>query len=386
MKDPRPEARGLYHPYMYRTARWVIAVALCAGCTKTAERPVAPVEPPKAVETAAPSAPPAPAPEPAPDPLEASYLEGKKILQAWGGDGRKLDEARKIFMGLIEKNREYAPAYVGLARVERAAGYRSGWTYDPEALNRAWKLVHHALKVDPQLFDAHVTAAQISIDRRDMDLARSSADQAEELRPGDVRVKLLRAAIAQRDRQPDEMVRIARDVIATSQDGEDRTYAYELLIGYHRMHSEMDAVDAAYKEQLKLQPESAWIHGNYAEFLLSRGSIDPAIAEAEHAIRILPYPIAVGTLAQAYFAKSNELWEAKRYDESAAYVEKVAAIAGDKDPGVSMELGQLLERGAIRSHDPKLRQRAIRAYRKALELDPKNEEAKHAIDRLTAPR
>jgi Tfp pilus assembly protein PilF len=360
--------------------RWIVpAAVLSLCCTKPAEKPVVPAPGAEASSAPAPAPPPAAA---AADPHRAAYEEAKTLINEWGGDGKKLEQAREKLMAILAADKNYAPAYVGLARVEYESGYFSGDTFDTTALGRGWKLVQHALKLDPALFDAHLTAGWISRYQGQIDSARSSIERAEELRPGTMLVKLLRAELAQAERNPTEMVRLAREVVAAeSSTPREKAAAYSYLIDFYRRGGHADQADEAYREQIKLRPDSAWIHGNYAGFLLDRGQTDVAIREAEAAVRIAPYPMALNTLARALLTKADEQWNANQIQEAGKTIERIAALAGD-EPEVLAGMGAFYERAAIRAKDPDMRRQALSWYEKALAKEPENRDVQRAVERL----
>lgn len=123
------------------------------------------------------------------------------------------------------------------------------------------------------------------------------------------------------------------------------------------------------------------MHGNYAGFLLRRDDVDGAIREGEAAVRISPYPLALGTLAQSYLAKARRLWDENRIPESVVLVQKAGALASD-NPHVAYALGSFYEGAAIRGKDPSMRAKALTSYKRSLELLPGYEDARQAVARL----
>jgi tetratricopeptide (TPR) repeat protein len=99
-------------------------------------------------------------------------------------------------------------------------------------------------------------------------------------------------------------------------------------------------------------------------------------------VAIRKYKEAEGVLAMAYIRKAQQMWEESQIQQSAAYIEKVRGVAGD-NPNLMFALGQFYETAAIRGRDRSMRQKAVEAYRRALELDPKYKEAELALERLS---
>jgi tetratricopeptide (TPR) repeat protein len=362
---------------MRRVCRgWGVVAFLFAGCVAKREAPVAePVAPQIQAERST-ATPPAER-----DPLIKEYRAATSLIRGYDGDSRKLQQARAQLVSILGRNRDYAPAYVGLAMIEYRSGYRSGGGYDPVALDRAMKLVSHALKLDPNLFDAHATAAWIERYRGDLDAARLSIDVAEGLQPNDPALKLTRAELAEVDANPKEMLRYAREVIAESKDPRDRAAAYHYVIAAYTGGGHIEQAEAAHRELLALVPDSPWAHANYSAFLLRRDDTDGSIREAERAVSLSRDPFSIATLTRAYIQKADQLWTSGQTAEAFAFADRANALSMDHAEA-SVLLGTWYERIYRRGDDSANRDRAVAAYRRALALEPGNQQASSAIGRL----
>jgi tetratricopeptide (TPR) repeat protein len=92
------------------------------------------------------------------------------VKTAWGrvyAEHAQPGDAAKLFEEAIESDRNYAPAYLGLARV-LAEGF------DKNALD----LAHHALQLDPKLAEAHELLAYMALEDSDGQLAAEEAHKA----------------------------------------------------------------------------------------------------------------------------------------------------------------------------------------------------------------
>ena len=88
-------------------------VFLLAGCVARREAPVAePVAPAMEAERST-ATPPADR-----DPLIKDYRAAKDLIVSYDGDARKLQQARAQLVSILGRNRDYAPAYVGMAMIE----------------------------------------------------------------------------------------------------------------------------------------------------------------------------------------------------------------------------------------------------------------------------
>ena len=353
----------------------LLILVACGGEPPASQSATEGTRPRPAISAAAMTAPTAAS---ATDPFAAEYEDIRLQLARWDGDTAKIDDARERLKAIIAKDRNYAPAYVGLARAEALSGYKGGREYEPAGLDRAAKFVAHAIKLRPDYFDAYVEKAWIASFRGDIDIVEEAVRRADELKPGHPRVKLVRAAVAD---DVKTAARLAKEVIAESKSTDDKIHAYSVLVDVYQYGRHLDEADAAYREVLKLRPDAAWAHGNYAGFLLQRDDIDGAIREAEAAMKIRKYPLGLRTLVLTYIAKADQLWDANRIAESATYVAKIGSLGNDQ-PDLMFALGKFYERAAIRGRDASMRQKALASYRRVLELNPRHMEAERAVARL----
>jgi adenylate cyclase len=94
-------------------------------------------------------------------------------------------QARALFQHAIELDPGYAPAYIGLGRVE-LNGVLQGWTADPEAaLQRAETLGQKAIGIDPASAGAHALLGSTYIRYGDYDRALDEMRRAVKLNSSD---------------------------------------------------------------------------------------------------------------------------------------------------------------------------------------------------------
>jgi class 3 adenylate cyclase/TolB-like protein/Tfp pilus assembly protein PilF len=94
-------------------------------------------------------------------------------------------QARALFERAVELDPSYAPAYVGLARVDMHSATQ-GWTPDPsQALERAEARARRAITLDGTSSSAHAILGHVLVFFGDYDRALQELKQAIELNPSD---------------------------------------------------------------------------------------------------------------------------------------------------------------------------------------------------------
>jgi adenylate cyclase len=110
-------------------------------------------------------------------------LRGRDLLSRVNRSANS--QARALFQRAIELDPGYAPAYIGLGRIE-LNGVLQGWTADPEAaLQRAESLGQKANAIDSTSAGAHALLGSIYIRYADYDRALDEMQRAVELNNSD---------------------------------------------------------------------------------------------------------------------------------------------------------------------------------------------------------
>jgi tetratricopeptide (TPR) repeat protein len=360
----------------------VLLVVLCgASCAQKEAAPAVAAKKlaPRPAVVAASLVPPVAAVSSAPDP---EYLRAGGLLDTWDGDTGKVDEAHEIAVKMLAGNTAYAPAYVILARCELDDAYMYGYEWDLAGTTRARKFADHALKLDPENVDGMLVSAKAWLAMHDYDAALHVLDDLDAMKPGNQDAKLMRVVVDLETGKYKEGVALAKEVIA-SPDARVTTKwsAYSEIAWIEEALGYKEGADDANRAATALAPSSAWGHGNYAHFLLKRGDIDGAVAEGEQAVKLKPYPLALETLARAYIAKASALYETRQFRDAGSYVEKALALAGN-NARTNVAAGLFYASAYGRTHDRELKERAIAAFKKTLELDPGNGVAQKQLEEL----
>jgi TolB-like protein/Tfp pilus assembly protein PilF len=109
-----------------------------------------------------------------------AYQLGKQRMAKRSSAG--LAEAERFFRLAIDRDRTFALAYAGLADAIWLKADYSGQSIEP-AVAKAQKILDQALKLDPNLAEAHATLAKFAQDRREFELAEVEYRRAIELNP-----------------------------------------------------------------------------------------------------------------------------------------------------------------------------------------------------------
>jgi class 3 adenylate cyclase/TolB-like protein/Tfp pilus assembly protein PilF len=222
-------------------------------------------------------------------------------------------EARALFERAIELDSNYAPAYVGLARVNMYSATQ-GWTPDPgQALERAESLARRAITFDSASSSAYAILGHVLVFFGDYDRALEELKRAVDLNPSDA-----------------DAYSALTGVLMWTGDVQGSIATGELLARFRPEQSEIELFDRA-----------------MAYMLADRTS--DAIRLFELAVeRSKDFRPAVAMLAAAYA-------QAGRYDDA----ERQAAVVRQRFPDFSRdEFGSLLR-------SPELREKIAAAFKKA---------------------
>ena len=179
-------------------------------------------------------------------PVQVSDAESRRIawrntrnLQAWEQFVRaqaallvrrpeQNEAARSLYWDAVRLDPEFARAYAGLA-MTYALQAQQGWVADTEgALARADELALTAVKMNPDLPEAHWVLAFVHAQRREHDAALREVDRALRLNPSNADAYALKAGIETYLGRPSESVALLRLAQRLNPDGGS---LYYLLLG-----------------------------------------------------------------------------------------------------------------------------------------------------------
>jgi len=180
-----------------------------------------------------------------PEAYEA-YLKGRFHWYKLSKD--ELDNAERYFQLALDKDPDYALAYVGLADVWMARS-DSGFLAPEEALPRAKAAAAKALELDETLADAHVTLANLASDGRD---AEREFRRAIELNPSHAMAHFMYADYLISRRRNEEWQREMQKALEL----DPLSYFFRCFYGWHLVYlGRYDEAVAEMQRVLVTQPE-----------------------------------------------------------------------------------------------------------------------------------
>lgn len=258
--------------------------------------------------------------------------EARDWLDEWPEKPEALTKAAANLQEVIRRNAKHANARIEMARLHLKAGYIRNRTYQPGVLKKAQQELQLVLFENSKSADALILLGHIYYQRGQFPAALKLYGQVEQIGTENPWLHLNWAdALIELERldEADKRLKKAQAQLMAMKDpprGPMRAML-EKTSTVAQKQGRLDDADKAYRELIAFDPGRAWVHGNYAAFLLfERDSPDAAIAEAEKALAIMDYGIGRLTLAAALYAKWAEV---KRKDppQAAQYLERARSIS-----------------------------------------------------------
>ncbi|MCA9622219.1 MAG: hypothetical protein KC731_24515, partial [Myxococcales bacterium] len=324
-----------------------------------------------------------PPPEPiaAATELERLVAEANRALDAQ--DGGDLQAAQRLINQAASLDPEATAVKVVKARHEYKSGYLSHHDVEPGHLRRAHALLDEALAKDPGSAVAHVTMGWVLRFEKNWGEAKKHAAEARRLDPTDFRSRNLALQLAAEQGQDEAVIEEAKAIFAETKDPDMLEAACDALSDVYRRHRDWAGVDQMYRAQLIYAPESAWLRGNYAQYLVSRHDYPRGIEMAKEALAIRSYPAARRTLARAQAGQASRLAAKHTADglrEARALIAEARSAWRMPDAWVAFFEGLVLIHGADVENDLAAVKAAEAKFQEALRLDPKMTAAKKRID------
>jgi eukaryotic-like serine/threonine-protein kinase len=228
-----------------------------------------------------------------PDAYEA-YLKGR--FHWYKLSKEELDNAERYFQLALDKDPNYALAYVGLADVWMLRG-DAGFLPSQETVPKAKGAVTKALELDDTLADAHVTLANLRIFERDWSAAEKEFERAIELNPNHANAHFMYADyLISRLRNDDWEREIHRAL-----ELDPMSYFFQCFYGWHLVYvGRYDEAILQIQKVLATQPDYSSAHLGLWGAFYKKGMEKEAVQEAERFFGALGDQEIVRALQEGY--------------------------------------------------------------------------------------
>ncbi len=259
------------------------------------------------------------------------------LLDEWSGKGEGLAQAKSNLEAVLRDDPRSASAYREYARYYLSEGHLRSEEFRPGTLDAAERSLDKALEIAPDFAEAYILQGHVYRLMGKPARAKAALEMADRLGSSDPWLQLNWAELLIDDGRLDEAAARYKRVAADKTSLRTTIAAYQGLINYYKKVRRVDEVDAMYRASIALAPGDAWLHGNYAGFLLCwRDDAEAAISEATKALDLMDYGIARSTLAAALYFK----WAALAMDGNKLADQAMAAarqVLPNADPAAPVK-------------------------------------------------
>jgi Tfp pilus assembly protein PilF len=278
----------------------------------------------------------APAAEPAAG-TQPQVARAARLLDGWEGSGNGLRLARTLLDEALADNPDSAQAYREYARYYMMNGYVRRSIYEHGALEAAERSLDKAIALSPEYAEAHVLRGHLYEQMERPDQARLALERAEQLGTDDPWLHLNWADVLLDEHRYDEAADRYRKVLASGAlDRHVEISAREGLIQYYKHTKQLDKAEQGYRELIARVPDSAWVHGNFAAYMLCwQEDYRTAIAEAEKARSLMDYGIARLTLSAALYRQwAQEVLDGKEAEAERTWKRSEQVLAAEPSQAI----------------------------------------------------
>lgn len=248
------------------------------------------------------------------------YDESLSLIHRYSGKGDGLEKAYKMLVDLATRNPNSGYPYAALADLKYAIA-----SINNESYSDAYTLVQRALKLDPNVPDAHVVLAKVLLTQGKYLYARNAAKKAIALAPNKpeamfamarttdewAKAMLKESSLTGKFHDPIELwaesERWYRQAIDTYKDNIRKANMYSWLgkMLNEKIPANMVGAAEAYTKSAELGfNDSPWLLGNAGWFFLSQTEqYDQAIIYLEQALKLMEFGYARNALGLAEYYK-----------------------------------------------------------------------------------
>jgi cellulose synthase operon protein C len=208
-----------------------------------------------------------------------------EVQVAWGElllEKHNVADAMRSFRVALQGDRRHVPALLGLARGTAET--------DPA---RARNVLDRALSINAHDPAAHVFAAELALDDRDVVAATAAVDRALAVNPRHLDARAIQAAIAWLEDERDLFETRVGEVLAIHPGYAD---VYRIAGSHAARHYRFDEAVSLTERAVALDPEHARAHAELGMHLLRTGDEDRARRVLDAAFRLDPYDVVTYNL------------------------------------------------------------------------------------------
>lgn len=273
----------------------------------------------------------------------SALLENSKCFET-----AKLSRARSMLnTALAASGPAYVQARIYLARYHLLAGSNCTMSVKDLPLRMAENELRLALASDPKSAEAFSVLGRVMTHNGRYQEALDALRQAERYgaQQPELNTNFALIHIAMKDwgKAAERLDRVpVCGAPASSSPGCDDKLAAAARIELYTATNDRSALLRAYRQSVDAFPDSAFMHGNYADYLIrSVGDADAAIVEADKALAIRAYPKVQRTMALALYAKwaqalAKDPVAARRYRQRAeSFVPEAETLAAGVGCGIA---------------------------------------------------
>ena len=247
----------------------------------------------------------------------AEITAARILIDSWSGQTDRLDRAQEMLARVLAANPRNYLALEQLARCQVKAGFinddrlvryrgrlqRIG-RFVPGTLRTGEATIRKAIHINPQFGDGYVLLANIEFNENKIDQAAKDLARAEALGSKSPWLQLNWADIDEMRGEYAKAERRCRRILHWGHGhAHARHAAGGCLIAIYKHDGESSKVIATYQKMFRQSPHDAWLHGDFAGYLITLGRYNEAIRQAHAALRIMDYGVAHYTLAMALYLK-----------------------------------------------------------------------------------
>ena len=224
------------------------------------------------------------------------FQEAVGFLDGWRGNPENLEQARYRLDSILAANpndarahREYARYYI----------MRQG----PRWAENTEQSLQKAISIQPNFAEAYVLKGHFYHIIGNDSIAEEALKKAENIGTIDPWLHINWAEILLAKKMYSAAATRFKKVIDSNTPNKKAMLsAYEGLIAYHIYINELDNAELLHRRLIKIEPESAWLKGNYGAFLLcTKNNPAPAMARFRDALNQMNYQFARIGLAAAIY-------------------------------------------------------------------------------------